>query len=381
MFPRSTTTRADYEDVGVVGRHQPRPPPRVVGVDEGQFPVPPLQPGHAVVVRVKAEQGPPGFRYRRRPDDARRAAKCCLSRGLRQPDGEARCVAIAVDKCDGTDVCFGVEADAGSEPGEPTRVLYPDDLVPTDGVPTSAVMARWRASRRRSRLQKFQSSTTLEAAVTVANATSHISSVQGTSRSTYAGSSWRPPYSRSIHSSLDSRTAGSSRASSRAKVVFPAPTSPHMRWISGSPGIKQAWLQPGANHWLFGERPARTAPGNPLTERGPRSADHRVSEQLVEPNRPSATSHPMAGSRRARHGYHHPGDGKVVTAVGAVAATGNYATPPANNPLGQTRLVPAGRVGSTVEIKGVAGAKAAVTLLKVVDPARAAGQLITEASG
>ena len=47
-------------------------------------------------------------------------------------------------------------------------------------------------------------------------------------------------------------------------------------------------------------------------------------------------------------------------------------------PLGQTRLVPAGRVGSTVEIKGVAGAKAAVTLLKVVDPARATGQLITK---
>jgi hypothetical protein len=70
-----------------------------------------------------------------------------------------------------------------------------------------------------------------------------------------------------------------------------------------------------------------------------------------------------------------------VTAVGAVAATGNYATPPANNPLGQTRLVPAGRVGSTVEIKGVAGAKAAVTLLKVVDPARATGQLITQPSG
>ena len=72
---------------------------------------------------------------------------------------------------------------------------------------------------------------------------------------------------------------------------------------------------------------------------------------------------------------------EVVNTVGAVAATDNYAAASAHSPLGQTRLVPAGRIGSTVAIKGVAGAKAAVTLLKVVDPARATGQFITQPSG
>jgi hypothetical protein len=72
---------------------------------------------------------------------------------------------------------------------------------------------------------------------------------------------------------------------------------------------------------------------------------------------------------------------EVVTTMGAVAATDNYAAASVHSPLSQTRLVPAGRIGSTVAIKGVAGAKAAVTLLKVVDPARATGQFITQPSG
>jgi hypothetical protein len=72
---------------------------------------------------------------------------------------------------------------------------------------------------------------------------------------------------------------------------------------------------------------------------------------------------------------------EVVTAVGAVAATGNNATPSARNLLVSTKLASTGHTGSTIVIGGVAGAKAAVTFLKVIDPARATEQFVTQTAG
>ena len=72
---------------------------------------------------------------------------------------------------------------------------------------------------------------------------------------------------------------------------------------------------------------------------------------------------------------------EVVTAVGAVAPTGNNATPPGRNLLVSTKLASTGHTGSTIVIGGVAGAKAAVTFLKVIDPARATEQFVTQTAG
>jgi hypothetical protein len=68
---------------------------------------------------------------------------------------------------------------------------------------------------------------------------------------------------------------------------------------------------------------------------------------------------------------------EVATTIGAVGATANYATPSAHNLVASTKPVPTGHVGTTIVITGVAGAKAAVTFVKVVDPARATEHYVT----
>lgn len=72
---------------------------------------------------------------------------------------------------------------------------------------------------------------------------------------------------------------------------------------------------------------------------------------------------------------------EAVTAVGAFAATGNYAAGSAHNLLASAKPASTGRIGSTIVIGGVEGAKAAVTFLKVIDPARATEQFVAQTTG
>ena len=67
--------------------------------------------------------------------------------------------------------------------------------------------------------------------------------------------------------------------------------------------------------------------------------------------------------------------------MGAFAATGNYAAGSAHNLLASAKPASTGRIGSTVVIGGVEGAKAAVTFLKVIDPARATEQFVAQTTG
>jgi hypothetical protein len=73
---------------------------------------------------------------------------------------------------------------------------------------------------------------------------------------------------------------------------------------------------------------------------------------------------------------------QAVTVTGAFAATGNYATTrSAHNLLDSTKLASTEHIGGTIVIGGVAGAKAAVTFVKVIDPARATEQFVTQTAG
>ena len=73
---------------------------------------------------------------------------------------------------------------------------------------------------------------------------------------------------------------------------------------------------------------------------------------------------------------------QAVTVTGALAATGNYATTrSAHNLMGSTKLASTEHIGGTIVIAGVAGAKAAVTFVKVIDPARATEQFVTQTAG